>query len=312
MKPPVLCVAVFALTVAGFWPSSPARADGHLPIIDIIPISTFAAAGGVRDSQTVNGPTVGAPVNGALNVAGTVTGPLLKGFSAAYDRIINGVFHQTYDQVIIPGVGAVQPGSYNDVIQQYRLDEVFHRFTLEGGAATRFRMCCPGSGDPNTPVPSTEWHQLFLGLTYASHPVHFLHDSSFVLNITGHSANHNPSPASLAFEQQLSPGIVDIRKHEYGTTQAVTLAQPIDAKHGFTATGTFTWGSFDYLENYPYPLNYDVWVFTASKQFSKVFGIELRQANLWQRPNQNTPFLNNAIHVVEWSAIANFHVNLNP
>jgi hypothetical protein len=37
----------------------------------------------------------------------------------------------------------------------------------------------------------------------------------------------------------------------------------------------------------------------------------LREANLWQRPNQDTPFPGNAIHVVDWSILANFRINLN-
>lgn len=86
---------------------------------------------------------------------------------------------------------------------------------------------------------------------------------------------------------------------------------PVDAKRGFTATGTFTRAAYDYLENYPYPLIYDVWVFTASKRFTKNCSASNYVKNVWQRPNQNTPFAGNTQHVAEWSAIVNFHLDLN-
>jgi hypothetical protein len=310
MKPRGLWSAAACLVaVAALCSPDAARADDHLPIIDIQPVTTFAGAGGIKDT-----PATGPIQNGNINIAGVVTIPVAKGLSLSYIRTINGVYNNTFAPVILPlatavgGPGTTYPGNYNDVVENYQFDEHFKRFNLEGGFSTRHRMCCPASGDPNQ-LASTEWHQVFLGLTYSTPSISFLDHGLFVLNITGHSANHNPPPGALEFEQFVSPGVVDVGKREYGTTQAATFVLPLN--HGFSTTGTYTWGAFDYFENYPYPLNYGIWVFTANKSFNKYFGLELREANLWQRPNQNTPFPGNAIHVVDWSIIADFHLNLN-
>jgi hypothetical protein len=285
-----------------------ACADDHLPIIDVEPILTFAGAGQAHDTATTK------LQNGNINVAGSITIPIAKGISASYDRIVNGVYNNTFDQVILPirtavgGPGATQPGSYNDEIQGYRIDGSAKGFTLEGGLETRHRICCPASGDPSG-LASTEWHLGYAGLTYVTRPFSVLHNSLLALNITGHTAAHNPPPNALLFEQVVSPGVVDVGKREYGTTQAATVITPFNP--GFSTTATYTWGAFDYFENYPYPLTYGIWVFTAKKQFNKVVSLTLREANLWQRPNQQTPFPGNAIHVVDWSLIAGFHINTN-
>jgi hypothetical protein len=300
-----LCAAASLTALLSLSAWSIAFADDHLPVIDIQPVLTFAGAANLSSQD----PTQAIRVqNSNVNIAGVVTIPVFKGFSLSYVRTVNGVYNNTFGRVIIPGVGPVYAGTYTDVVQDYQFDERFKSFTLEGGLATRQRSCCPASSDPNQ-LASTEWHQGFLGLTYATHPISLLHNGEFVLNITGHTAAHNPPPNALVFEQAVSPGVVDVGKREYGTTQAATFVLPIN--HGFSTTATYTWGSFDYFENYPYPLNYGIWVFTANKSFNKYFGLEFRGANLWQRPNQNTPFPGNAIHVVDWSIIADIHLDLN-
>lgn len=73
---------------------------------------------------------------------------MFTGFSASYDRIVDGVYHQTYDRVILPikvpayphTPGAVQPGTYRDMVEQYRFDEQYRGFTLEG--VPRFATAC--------------------------------------------------------------------------------------------------------------------------------------------------------------------------
>jgi hypothetical protein len=102
MKLRALSSAAACLTAAAAL-SAPqiARADDHLPIIDLQPLATFAGAGQARG-------TPASPLqNGNINLAGSVTIPVFKGFSLAYDRIVNGVYNNTFDQVIIPGVGVV-------------------------------------------------------------------------------------------------------------------------------------------------------------------------------------------------------------
>jgi hypothetical protein len=138
-----------------------------------------------------------------------------------------------------------------------------------------------------------------------------------VYNITGHDARHDTSPADLAAESEggiLDPTYNDGRggsKNELGISQSATAVVPIDYKHGFTASATYLWGALDYFQNQPFPLDYGIWAYTLNKKFNKVFGLELSQVSLYQRPNQNAPFIGDNFHLEVWSLTADFHLDFN-
>lgn len=289
-----------------------ARADdvlqGHLPIIDFRPVATWANAGGMGSGNAGGTP----PPNGGIELTGTATVPLFKGLSFSYDRVAGGLLWGSFGSVAFPGAGIISVGSYKDVVQNYRLDYVVNpSFTVELGLATRHRECCPASGDPTNP-DSTQWQTGNLGVTYTSPSYKWLNHGVFVLNLTGHTANHQPSPNALAGQP---PG-QDIagpggKKQEYGTSQAITAVVPVDIRNRLTATATYTWGALDYFENEPFPYSYKIWIFGLNKTVNPYLGFELQAFNLWQG-QQGSPFpVPNAIHLVQYAVTADIHLDLN-
>jgi len=284
----------------------PALADIKLPIIDVQPVATWATA---SDALLPGGnPNLGI-VNGTVDLTGSITEPLAKGLAFTYVHAGGGLLDNTLARqtLTLPsGTPYIYPGSYHDFVEQYQLSQSIKSFTVDLGLANRHRICCPGSGDPNQPF-STEWHTGFLGLTYATTPFKDFLNSFLVLNITGHTANHNPPPILANALGSLSIGSV----REYGTTQAATIVVPVDPKHGFDVTGTFAWGAADYFEDADFPWAYDIFVFTATKHFNPYFGLTLKTSNLYQRP-QGNPFQSpGGIHVGEADITADFHLDLN-
>lgn len=284
-----------------------AFAEDHLPIIDLVPIATWAGAQGA--AQAAN-PSVLPLVSGATWLTGTATLPLFKRVSFSYDRQQGDLIGNT----LVPG------GSFNDIIQDYRLDYSDHPFTFEASLANRHRVCCPGSSDPNNGV-STEWHTGNFGITYETPSFgKALMNSALVLNITGHTANHNPGAVTAASLHGLDitcPTVVAnsctnySQKRFYGTSQAATLVLPVDPAHGFVMTGSYIWGDLDYFEDFPFPMFYKIWDFAASKSFNQYFSLKFTTGNLWQS-EQGYPFPPpNVIHEVSYTLSADIHLDFN-
>jgi hypothetical protein len=296
-------VTVFAALAA---PRIASADIGHLPIIDIRPVATFDNTGSttLSGAATNNGTLNGS--NGDVVINGTVTLPLFKGVSFSYDRNEGELIYAT---LVLPG--APKAGvPFKDMIQDYRLDWVANRYlTVEASLANRHRECCPGSSDPNIPAAegSTEWHTGNLGLTFTSPSFDILNHGVIVLNITGHTANHNQTAAVAAAEGSQSIGNV----REYGTSQAATLVYPIDIRHRLTATATYTWGALDYFENAPFPWSYKIWIFGLNKTVNPWFNFSLTAANLTQG-EQGSPFpVPNTIHEATYWLTGDFHLDFN-
>ncbi len=284
-----------------------ARADiGHLPVIDIRPVATFADTGNTSNSGlATNGGNLQGP-SGEVVINGTVTLPIFKGLSFSYDRNEGELIWST---LVLPGASPAGV-PFKDMIEDYRLDWVADRYlSIEASLANRHRECCPGSSDPNIPAAagSTEWHTGNLGLTFTSPSFTILNHGVIVLNITGHTANHFQTAAQAAAEGTQSIG----SKREYGTSQAATLVYPIDIRNRVTATATYTWGALDYFENAPFPWSYKIWIFGLSKVVTPNLSFALNAANLTQG-EQGSPFpVPGTIHEVSYWATADIHLDLN-
>ncbi len=272
----------------------PVSADDHLPIVDIVPTTSFTTTG---NAET---PPGGSPeTNGATEINGTATIPILKGLSASYDRISLGAFDSNLQAVIIGGK-TVLPGGSRDLIQQYRLDYHQGHFNLEGGFESRYRRCCPAD--------SFEWHKGYVGLSYSTPPLVFLNHGIFVLDITGNANHQHASALSLAS----NPVGLPLKDGEvYTTTQAVTAVIPVSPKIGIRTAATFIWGANDWGENSPFPSYYDIWVFAATKQITDDLGFTINTAQVTQRI-QGSPFPPpNVIKTSALNMALDFHVDFN-
>ncbi len=316
-RPSLRFLGVFLVAALGVVSSARAAfADPHLPIIDINPIATWAGASGAQSSP-------GSPiVSGPITVNGTATLPLFKGLSFSYDRINGDVFYNTL--AITEGIN---PGTYDDVIQNYRLDYELNRsISLELAESTRQRVCCPAASQSGV-----DWHIGSFGITYTTpyfKPIHGL----FVLNATGHANYHNPGPVVAASWGGLDTSCSNVTPatlttppvcNNYKATtvlessEAATFVVPLDPKGGFVMTATYLTGAGDYFTAFPFPDRYNITIFGAEKHFTPQIGLHLGVANVWQ-VSQGNPFpalpgnpLGGAIHLVSYTAELQFHLDLN-
>jgi len=255
--------------------SRSAVADGHLPVIDIVPVASWTTT---SDGIDINGgPRNPSPTNGYVQINGTATIPIVKNVSASYDRISDSVFDAALSSVSIGG-HTIYPGSTRDVLQTFRGDYHSGSFTVEGGLAMRHRSCCPAG--------SYDWHKDYLGLTYVTPSIKQLDNLFFSLNITGNTAKHYSSPMALA----AIPAGLDLPNQQlFATQQSATAILPIDPKHGFVTSATYLWGATDFPQNLPFPNYFGVFILSASKQFDPTLGFTVNFVNLKQR-EQGSPF----------------------
>ena len=324
MKIPSLRVlGVILVTALGVVSSARAAfADPHLPIIDISPEATWAGSSESFGQPTAGGsPAGGALVSGPITINGTATLPLLKGLSFSYDRINGDVFYNT-----LAVTEGINPGTYDDVVQNYRLDyELNKSISLELAESTRQRICCPAAS-----VSGLDWHIGSFGITYTTpylKPIHGL----FVLNATGHANYHNPGPAVSSSYGGLDPtcpvvtatagtatGCADYKATTFlETSEAATFVLPLDPRGGFVMTATYLTGAGDYFTAFPFPDRYNIEVFTATKHFTPNVAFKLGAANVWQ-VSQGNPFpalpgnpAGGAIHLVSYTANLEFHIDFN-
>jgi hypothetical protein len=290
-----------------------AFADPHLPILDITPEATWAGSSGSFGQP-------GSPlVSGPITLNGTATLPLFKGLSFSYDRINGDVFYNTLAVQPLPGGGSLNPGTYDDVVQNYRLDYELNRsFSLELAESTRQRVCCPAAS-----VTGVDWHIGSFGITYTSpyfKPIHGL----FVINATGHANYHNPGPVVAAQAGGLDIACSNVTISATGNTcnnykavtvlessEAATFVLPLDPRGGFVMTATYINGAGDYFTAFPFPDRYNIFVFGAEKHFTPQIALKLGVADVTQEP-QGSPFPPpGAIHLVSYTAGLDFHIDLN-
>jgi hypothetical protein len=323
-RPSLRFLGVFLVAALGVVSSARAAfADPHLPIIDINPIATWAGASGAQGQPSAGGsPAGGVVVSGPITVNGTATLPLFKGLSFSYDRINGDVFYNT-----LAVTEGINPGMYDDVVQNYRLDYELNRsISLELAESTRQRICCPASTQTGI-----NWHIGSFGITYTTpyfKPIHGL----FVLNATGHANYHNPGPAvaaswggldtscsSVTFGTAGAPNTCNNYKATtvLESSEAATFVVPLDPKGGFVMTATYLTGAGDYFTAFPFPDRYNITIFGAEKHFTPQIGLHLGVANVWQ-VSQGNPFpalpgnpVGGAIHLVSYTAELQFHLDLN-
>jgi hypothetical protein len=309
-------LGVFLVAALGVVSSARAAfADPHLPIIDITPEATWAGASDAKIQPA--GAGIGL-VSGPITINGTATLPLLKGLSFSYDRINGDVFYNTLTTVPIGGQN-VNPGSYDDVVQNYRLDyELDKSFSLELAESTRQRVCCPAAS-----VSDVQWHIGSFGVTYTTpylKPIKGL----FVINVTGHANYHNPGPAQGAAYRGLDISCTSVSETAKGpvcndykavtvleSSEAFTYVLPLDPRGGFVTTATYITGAGDYFQAFPFPDRYNITVFGLEKHFSPQVAIKAGVADVWQVA-QGSPFPPpGAIHLVSYTVGLDFHLDLN-
>ena len=307
---PVARLAAFAALIGtlAFSYVPPASADSHLPIIDIVPTTSY---GTTQDSHAPNGGPFNPPdLNGTTEINGTVALPLAKGLSISYNRNSLGVFDASLSAITIGGK-AFYPGGSRDLVQTYAADYHINRFNIEGGLAERDRLCC-GEDLGNRTV----WHKGFLGVSYVTPSLDILNHGFFVLDITGNSSRQFNSPEALAGQ---TPGLSldkGVAKTIYTSQQAITAIIPIDSKHGVRTATTYLWGALDYFKNQPFPLYYGVFIVSATKQVTPEFGVTANVTNVIQR-DQGAPFpqppfdKGSGVRVSALNLLADFHIDFN-
>jgi hypothetical protein len=313
-KPSLRILGVILVAALGVVSSARAAlADPHLPILDISPTANWAAA---SDARVLPGSQPGL-VSGPITLDGTATLPIAKGLSFSYDRINSGPFYNTLTLAPLPGGGTITPGSYDDVVQNYRLDyEIDKSLSAELSESTRQRVCCPAAS-----VSGLDWHIGSFGLTYTT-PYFPAIKGLFVINVTGHANYHNPGPVVAASYGGLDVSCSNVTLGTAGPVcnnyKAVTVLESSEAftyvlplRGGFVATATFITGAGDYFTAFPFPDRYNILAYNAEKRFTPNIALKMGLINVWQ-VQQGNPFPPpGAIHLVGITAALDFHLDLN-
>jgi hypothetical protein len=267
---------------------------GHYPIIDIIPIYTQPQF--VDSRVTSTKPVVTDALKNAgtgydpLDVGGTIKIPITPAISAAFDRVVEGTLAAPNARVTNAENAYIYPVFFRDALIVERLDEQFHRFTLEEGLAFRHRIV-GGANTSNNPFPptisSTEAHYGYVGLSYVTAPIAWLHNSFITLNINAdtqaidhHVGCRGTVFTSGNFKAPCVAGVFDPNPSQnrvWETDQYVQLTIPIDKKNGLTATAQDRWGALNFYENAAFPYRWatsQTYLFT--KRFDRVLAVSIR------------------------------------
>lgn len=309
--------------------TSRAAPFGHYPIIDIIPIYTQPEFFDARATTTK--PVVPKVLNNAgtgydpLDVGGTIKIPITPAISAAFDRVVEGTLAAPNARVTNAEHAYVYPVFSRDALLVERLDEQLARFTLEEGLAFRHRIV-GGTNTSNNPFPptvsSTEAHYGYVGLSYATAPVAWLHGTFVTLNITAdtqaidhHVGCRETVFTSGNFTAPCVAGVFDPNPSQnrvWETDQYVQLTVPIDRKNGLTATAQDRWGALNFYENAAFPYRYttsQTYLFT--KRFNRVLAVSMRLRDQWTVPS-GAPYVRpNAQHNGTVDLLADFKLDTN-
>ena len=295
--------ALYVAAMAIVWCASalPALADSHMPSLDIVPIAIYSTSDKITDTPGVPGVSGTTLLNGSIHV------PILKQLTFSYDHISNGLIYGSIGRVAIANKFVASPLDFRDYFDTFRLDGAIARgLNAELGSTYRHRVCCPADSDPTNPTP-TFYHDNYLSLSYSTPAIAALHGASITYSFTGHASPHN-SDTAAAVAAANALGYSDEKRTEYGITQAATLAVPIDAKHGFVASGTYTWGAFNYFSNMPIPLYYGIYVISVTKIVNKYLSFTASSDNFVQRP-QGYPFpLGSGLNGASLNLSADIHI----
>ena len=277
-----------------------AFAESHTPSLDITPIYIISTSGDVT-------PAPGVPFVDGLKLNFSAHVPLVKGVTFSYDHVTNGNVANTLPRIAVGGLYVKNVADFRDVVDGYRIDAAFGKgLSAELGTAYRHRTCCPADTDVHNPTP-TNYHDNYLGLTYATPSVASLSNAFLIYNIKGHASPHFSDSAG-AIAAANAAGYPDARRTELGITQAVTLVVPIDPKHGFSVAATNTWGAVNYFSNQAIPLYYNIVILTVNKSFTKELSMSASVDNFVQRP-QGYPFpAGNGVNDASLNVSLNFHV----
>lgn len=279
-----LKVLIVVATMVAFFANAvvPARASGHLPSISIDPTLIYATSDNITPQPGVT------PVNGDLVLNGSITIPVYAGVSVSYDHYTNGLIHNSLARLADGNGGYIKsPLEFRDYVDTIRLDApIVKGVAAEIGTAYRHRICCPADSDPNNPAGNF-YHDNYLGFSFTSPAIDGLGGTRIIYGIRGHASPHNSDiPAVQA--QSVAAGYA-AKRTMTGITQAVTAFVPVDAKHGFTFAGTYTWGAFNYFSNTIIPLYYGIYILNVTKRITKNVDFVTNVDNFVQRP-QGYPF----------------------
>jgi hypothetical protein len=305
----------------------PAATFGHLPIIDISPV--FTQPLDYTNSSQLKGFQ-------SIDFNGTVRIPVVRNFSLIFDRVIGGTLDVPLARVLIPIPGhpseAVYPGVSRDIVLFYHGTAVFRKYlVLDVGDAFRHREYnSGGSGVSAVPFPtsvsSTEAHWAYAGLTYTTHPIAELFNTSFFASeqVEEQNVDHNVGILCTAAlvaghaDNCLAPGTAGVvdehpgQSKYYTTQQTVGLNIPLGGPKGALLSVQDGWGALSWYENAPFPYRYSgIEQAILSKRFNSVFSLALRARQYFQL-EQGAPFPSpNVIHLGSVDVIGTFHVDTN-
>lgn len=278
---------------------------GHLPIIDVVPI--YTQPGFFTTSSQTKG-------YDPLDVGGTIQVPITRRLSFSFDRLVEGIFNQASERILVNGV-PTYPGLTRDSVLVERLDYQLGDFTFEGGSSFRHRIDgasgVSAAAYPYT-VSSSEAHYDYLGATYTTRPIRALANSKFVFSVTA-DAQHVDHHVAVANGNTVS--YIDENPKQnifYETTQQVGWLIPVDQRSGLTFSARDTWGAINYYENAPFPFRESAAMTLAlTKKFNNTFSLTMRAQNAHYIA-QGFPFpAPNAIHTEAIDVLADFHFDMN-
>ncbi|HTJ27729.1 MAG TPA: hypothetical protein VMA36_16350 [Candidatus Limnocylindria bacterium] len=281
-------------------------AFSHLPVLDVVPIFTQPAPFDTAAQTKGYDP---------VDVGGSVQIPLAPKLSYSFDRIVESIFNQASQRVLIDGV-PTYPALSRDAILVNRLDyQLSPELTLEGGSSFRHREQA-ASGVSGAPFPATvsssEAHYAYLSATYTTVPIHALGGSRFLFSIMG---ERQPVDHNVAVLSGGTVHYIDENPHQnayYESTQQVGVIVPVDPRHGFTFSAREAWGAINFYENAPFPWRWSSSATLAiTKKFNNFFSLTMRQQNAVYAI-QGSPFPTpNALHSETIDVLGDFHFDLN-
>jgi hypothetical protein len=276
---------------------------GHLPIIDVIPVLTWPGSD-LTQRQIGN--------FDYLDVGGTITIPITRSLSFSFDRNVGGTLDQASESYLVGGVRHYPTVSRDSILVE-RLDFETNGFTFEGGLSFRHRI--DGSSGVSTAaypytVSSDEWHYGYVGVAYATNPIHVLANSQFTFGLTG---EYQPVDQHVAVEHDGRVSFVDENPHltqYYESTESVGVIVPVG--QGLNITARDSWGASDFYENAPFPYRWDGNVMVEiTKKFNGNVSLTVRDQNQhWALQGAPVPFPN-ANHTEAIDLLADFHLDFN-
>jgi hypothetical protein len=303
-------------------PRSTATRLDHLPIVDIIPVFTqpLFVTNGLTNGKLTNVLKNSGTGYDPLDVGGTIKFPITPTIWASLDRLVGGTLDVPNAPVTLapnPKTGA-QPYHYNtvtrDVILNYRVDEQSGPLQFEEGLNFRHRVV----GGTNTSadassINSTEGHFGYVGVTYASPTIAWLHGSFFSLNMNldTQAVDHHVGCGSACPKGESVINENPSQNRLWETDQYVGVTVPIDRRHGITFVAQDRFGATTFFENISAPLRFTTsQTYLLTKRFNRLFALTLRAKD--QVGTAGNPYVYpNALHNGAVDVLADFKIDTN-